>query len=218
MTLNLARPIEDCPVSEFHGPGRRFVFWVQGCALRCTRRCINPEALAVTPRYVTPVARIVEVALRRCAEPGVEGVTVLGGEPTEQADGVAQVFEALRATGLSTMLYSGHTLDALRARADASIERILAATDVLVDGPFVEEERDEGLLWRGSRNQRVIALSPRYDAEALRAAPVLRGFDVVVRADGTVHVSGMHDLAVTRAVTDGLARHASAARRRLPRA
>ncbi len=208
MTLNLARPIEDSPVSELHGPGRRFVFWVQGCSVRCTSRCINPEALANAPRHVTPVEQVVEVALRRCLTEGCEGVTVLGGEPTDQALHVAQVFERVRESGLSTMLYSGRTLEALDSRGNADLRRLLSATDLLIDGPFLEAERDENLLWRGSRNQRLRTISERYDPETLRLAPLLRGLDVVIRPDGVIHVSGMHDPSVTARVAEALAARA----------
>ncbi|MDP3216480.1 MAG: 4Fe-4S single cluster domain-containing protein [Deltaproteobacteria bacterium] len=204
--MNLARPIGECPVSELHGPGRRFVFWVQGCALRCTKRCINPEALSLAPRHVRGAEEVAEEVVRRCEADGAEGVTVLGGEPTEQAAGVAAVFEAVRRAGRSTMLYSGHTYEALCARGDGAVTRLLDATDLLVDGPFLEAERDEGLRWRGSRNQRVLLLTERYSEEAIRAAPVLRGLDAVLGADGRVHVSGMHDRAVTRRVTAALTR------------
>jgi anaerobic ribonucleoside-triphosphate reductase activating protein len=156
--------------TEAEGPGRRYAVWVQGCPLRCPG-CCNPEFLAFTPRsqrHVDDVIADIDAARAR----GIEGISLLGGEPTRQAAGLAVVAEAARAMGLSVMVYSGFTLADLRAEHDEAIDRLLAATDLLVDGPYVEALRTTERRYIGSTNQVLHALSDRYRTDdAVFSAP-----------------------------------------------
>jgi len=144
--------------------------------------------------YAVTVAEVVTALLETARAEGrpVEGITLLGGEPPEQADGGAELFERLQGEGWSTMLYSGYTLEALRRRGPA-VGRLLAATDLLVDGPFLPERYREDLAWRGSDNQRIHCLSPRYNQTELDAAfrEQGKGFSLDFRADGTMSASGL---------------------------
>jgi anaerobic ribonucleoside-triphosphate reductase activating protein len=98
---------------------------------------------------------------------GVEGITLLGGEPFEQAAGLAALAAGARDLGMTVMVFSGYTLEQLRGRGDA--EDLLARTDLLVDGPY-DRERPEppppvGRRWIGSQNQRMHYLSSAYAAD-----------------------------------------------------
>lgn len=98
---------------------------------------------------------------------GVEGVSFLGGEPFEQAEGLAELAGRVRAIGMTVMVFSGYTIEALRERADAA--GLLAATDLLVDGPY-DRERPEprppvGRRWIGSANQRMHYLTAAYSPD-----------------------------------------------------
>lgn len=212
MILNLARPIDHCPVSQLHGPGRRFVFWVQGCSLRCTSQCINSDALAPSLRYSTSVDEVIRSVLGRSLAQHAEGVTVLGGEPTDQPGALTAVLEQARSAGLSTMLYTGHVYENLVARSDAQIDRLLAACDIIVDGPFLPELADPTLPWRGSSNQRILRMSTRYALDELDPAQVVRGLDLVMTADGMTFVSGMHTAGVAKSVSNALVRSLGAPR------
>jgi anaerobic ribonucleoside-triphosphate reductase activating protein len=66
--------------------------------------------------------------------------------------------EQIRAIGLDVVTYTGYTFEELQSKAsgDENVKRLLAATDILVDGPYIEEERGWELPFRGSRNQRLI--------------------------------------------------------------
>lgn len=152
MQLKLAQVIPD---TEAEGPGRRFALWVQGCTLRCPG-CCNPEMFAADKGRVADSA---ELAARALATPGLEGVSVLGGEPAEQADAVADFCERVRAGGLSVMLYSGYTLAELQARG---AQRLLAAVDLLVDGRYDRALPETKRRWLGSTNQVMHFLTARY--------------------------------------------------------
>lgn len=150
--------------TEAEGPGLRWALWVQGCPLRCPG-CCNPEMLAFGSGERRRVTELVEEA---CAA-GVSGVSLLGGEPFAQAGPLAQLAEGVRARGLSVMVYSGFTLAELQAQgADAG--RLLAATDLLVDGRFEANLRSQRRRFIGSDNQGLHFLTGRYAADDPRLA------------------------------------------------
>ena len=144
--------------TEAEGPGRRFAVWVQGCSLRCAG-CCNPEMFDA--RRGEPMA--IDALAARIPE-SVEGITLLGGEPFEQAAGCAALARAAKARGLSVMVFTGYTRAELAARADSA--ELLAEIDLLVDGRY-DRTRPEppppaGRRWIGSANQIMHHLTDRY--------------------------------------------------------
>jgi anaerobic ribonucleoside-triphosphate reductase activating protein len=159
LTLRVAQIV---PCTEAEGPGRRFALWFQGCPLRCPG-CCNPEMLPFeggTPRAAGDVVE----ELRAAAEAsGLEGITLLGGEPLAHARPGAALARAAHALGLNVMVFSGYLLEEARALADPAVQELLAETDILVDGPYVRELPETTRRWIGSSNQRVHFLSDRCD-------------------------------------------------------
>ena len=156
-TLNVALVVAS---TEAEGPGKRTAVWVQGCPMRCPG-CCNPEMLPFVPaERRTPDSLIQEVTAA-----GVEGISLLGGEPFAQAAGLAVVAEGVRRAGLSVMVFSGYTLAELRARREPEVARLLAATDLLVDGRFEAGQRSARRRFIGSENQGLHFLSDRYRAD-----------------------------------------------------
>jgi anaerobic ribonucleoside-triphosphate reductase activating protein len=166
--------------------------WVQGCSIRCPG-CFNPHLWAATGTPTTDTADfsadLVEGALAR----GVQGITLLGGEPFEQAAPVAEVSHTAHDAGLSVMTFTGYTLDELRAwsanRPD--IAMLLAETDLLADGPYLADRPERLRPWVGSTNQGLHALTPLYKG-LLEELPPDR-LEVRVRDDGIVAVNGWAD-------------------------
>ena len=201
LTLNLARPILECPISVLHGPQQRLVLWVQGCSVKCTDNCINPAALTDVTRYqITVTEAIKQVKQRLSGRRDVEGVTILGGEPSDQAEALTPFLEALQQQGLGVMLYSGHTLSKLK-RLDGDknhIASLLAQVDLLIDGPYIDKLYDISLLWRGSSNQGIHCLTSRYEKEVLSSPPIIRGIDILLSPEGRLHLSGMHNPQITQ--------------------
>lgn len=152
------------PRTEAEGPGERYAVWVQGCPLRCAG-CCNPEMLEMRPAERRVVSQLIEAA---CAA-GVEGISLLGGEPFAQAEGLASLAEGVRARGLSVMIFSGYTLAELRAQGPAAA-RLLAATDLLVDGRFDATQRSQRRRFIGSDNQVMHFLTSRYGPDDPRLA------------------------------------------------
>ena len=152
------------PCTEAEGPGRRFALWLQGCPLRCPG-CCNPEMLPFEGGRSLRVAEVLAQIRTAAAEQGVEGITLLGGEPLAHAAGAASLARGVRALGLTVMVFSGYTLEEARALPDPAVADLLAHTDILVDGPYVRELPETRRRWIGSANQRVHFLSPRCDPD-----------------------------------------------------
>src|SRR5438270_1460276 len=104
----LLRVAQVVPCTEAEGPGRRFALWFQGCPLRCPG-CCNPEMLPFEGGQERTVAEVVAEVEAAAAEHGVEGVTLLGGEPLAHAAGAAALARAVRQRGLTVMIFSGYT-------------------------------------------------------------------------------------------------------------
>lgn len=151
--LRVAQVIED---TEAEGPGRRFAVWVQGCPLRCAG-CCNPQMLRFEGGTETSSA---ELAAQALATPGIEGVSLLGGEPFAQAEALADFARRVRAAGLSVMVYSGFTRAELEERDGA--RALLDACDLLVDGRYDRDRPESRRRWIGSTNQELHFLSARY--------------------------------------------------------
>lgn len=177
------------PVTEAEGPGARFAVWVQGCAIRCPG-CCNPHMFdhaggeAIEPSAL--LARLDEVRGR------VEGVTLLGGEPFEQAGALAPFARGARERGLSVVAFTGHLLEDLREGRPPGSAELLAEIDLLVDGPYVAALPEEARRWAGSTNQRFHFLTGRYapGVEEIRPGEPERTVELRFGLDGRMERSG----------------------------
>ena len=120
MTLQLGHDLTGLRATLHNGPGRRVAIWVQGCRLRCTRQCLNPHYLSHAGGHAIPVESLAAAVIAEFDRVGGQGITVLGGEPTDQAAAVAAVLIRVRSAGYSSMVYTGHVweLHPLVVRAD----------------------------------------------------------------------------------------------------
>ncbi|GIE86876.1 4Fe-4S single cluster domain-containing protein [Actinoplanes regularis] len=176
------------------GPGLRTAIWVQGCSIRCPG-CFNPHLFTTRGGVPTRPADLIA----RILAAGTEGVTLLGGEPFDQAEGLAEVAAGVRAAGRSVMTFTGYEYDDLRARADEHVTALLTATDLLVAGPFRQDLLDHARPWVGSTNQRFLRLTDR-----LPMAPTPDRLEVTVSAAGDIAVNGWADAETLDALLAGL--------------
>ncbi|SNT55923.1 anaerobic ribonucleoside-triphosphate reductase activating protein [Asanoa hainanensis] len=173
------------------GPGVRTAVWVQGCSIRCAG-CFNPHLFAAeggVPWSSTALAA------RVLAEPS-GGLTLLGGEPFDQAEGLAAVARRVRAGGRSVLTFSGYTHAALRRAAAAGkpgVADLLAATDLLVAGPFRQDRIDHQRPWAGSTNQEFVVLDDRFPDLVDWQAGAVDRVQVDVDRTGAVAVNGWLD-------------------------
>jgi anaerobic ribonucleoside-triphosphate reductase activating protein len=116
----------------------------------------------------------------------IEGVTLSGGEPLQQADAVLSLLQRLRErTTLSLVLFSGYTLQEIRDLPKGT--NILGLVDVLIDGRYEARER-LGTGLRGSHNQRVHLLTERYSMADIAATPEA---EIRIAPDGSFTMSGV---------------------------
>lgn len=148
------------------GPGLRFVVFVQGCPHHCPG-CHNPDSHDPNGGFVTTTTRIFENLIKN---PSITGVTFSGGEPFLWGNELSEIAEAAGRRGYHVMTYSGWTYEQLleKAKSEPGVHRLLAATQLLVDGRFIEAQRDLGLRYRGSRNQRLLDVTCYPNSTAAR--------------------------------------------------
>ena len=184
------------PSTAAEGPGLRAALWVQGCSVRCPG-CFNPHLWAEIGGTVTNTATLANTFVTDAVAAGVEGITLLGGEPFDQAEALATIAEAFRAAGLTVMTFSGYTLDLLTAWSATrpDIARLLAATDLLIDGPYLRDAPDAVRPWLGSTNQGIRALTPAYADEVARIEKNggLDRLEIRISRDGRIDVNGWAD-------------------------
>lgn len=134
------------------GPGRRAGIWTQGCSVRCPG-CLSPETWRFS-RDKTPVAVLMQQLEPWLAQ--ADGVTISGGEPFDQPDGLLALLAALRAAFAGDILvFSGHPFAAL----GETLARAGGLIDALVAGPY-EQDAGDTLRLRGSDNQTLHLLTP----------------------------------------------------------
>ncbi len=140
--------------SVVDGPGLRFVVFTQGCPHRCPG-CHNPHTHDPNGGDLTDTDEIFSLIEQTKL---IRGVTFSGGEPFLQAAPLAYLAGQIKALELDIVTYSGFLFEQLVARSshNKGVRQLLAQTDILVDGPYRMAERDLGLAFRGSRNQRLI--------------------------------------------------------------
>lgn len=147
--MKIANTIQDSIVD---GPGLRFTIFTQGCPHRCPG-CHNPETHDFSGGKDVSTDRLIQLIK---ANPLLDGITFSGGEPFYQAADCAKLAQLAHELNLSIWTYTGYIFETLLEEKDPDKLALLEQTDVLVDGPFLTEQKSLTLLWRGSRNQRII--------------------------------------------------------------
>lgn len=164
------------------GPGRRIGIWVQGCSIEC-KACVSRDTWAQDAGKAMRVADL----LAWCEQVSgnvLDGVTISGGEPFEQAAALAQLLRGLarwrgrRGLDFDILCYSGYPLATLRSRHAALLDRL----DAVIAEPYVDALPSEH-PWCGSANQKLTALSKR-GQRRYASAPDPAGKRIQALADG----------------------------------
>ncbi|MBQ2764325.1 MAG: anaerobic ribonucleoside-triphosphate reductase activating protein [Firmicutes bacterium] len=149
MKVQIAALMNDSIVD---GPGLRYAIYVQGCPHRC-KGCHNPQTHPFdggTEMDTEDIWNEIEENLL------LSGITLSGGDPLCQPKPMAEIAKKAKESGLSVWCYTGYLFEDLIKDQDDDIMALLRYTDVLVDAPFVLEERTLELPFRGSKNQRLV--------------------------------------------------------------
>lgn len=140
--------------SLVNGPGMRRVFFAQGCKHNC-KGCFNPETHDLLGGEEKNMDELIEDVVKNKM---IKGVTFSGGDPLEQADKFSYMAKIFKNSGLNIWCYTGYTFEELleKMKSDNDTRELLKNIDVLVDGEFQLENKNCGLRFRGSSNQRII--------------------------------------------------------------
>ena len=149
------------PLDIANGPGCRVSLFVSGCRNHCTG-CFQPETWRFDYGQEFGSETLQEL-LRLLESPQVTGLSILGGDPfePENRNRVLDICKAVRnrfGSSRTIWVWTGYYWEDLQ---DLSVMKYI---DVLVDGPFMREEKDLRLFYRGSRNQRVIDIPKSAEA------------------------------------------------------
>ena len=139
------------------GPGLRTAIWLQGCSIGC-HGCINPHLWSFQGGQEVNIEHLADEILGL----DVEGITLLGGEPFDQAAECYELSRRVRDGGKGVVTFSGYTYEQLLKEERSDWASLLSVTDLLVDGPYESELPEEDRAWVGSTNQRFLNLTNRY--------------------------------------------------------
>lgn len=146
--IRLASPLQQDSIVD--GPGIRMVIWTQGCMHHC-KGCHNPQTHDLAAGELVTSEEIIA----QMKEPQLQtGLTLSGGEPFLQSEALLPIVQAAKEMRLNIWAYSGFTYEQLISHEE--YRNLLNYLDVLVDGKFMEEEKDYRLKFKGSKNQRII--------------------------------------------------------------
>ena len=158
------------------GEGISVSLWTQGCPHRC-KGCHNPETWDFNGGYEDETNNIRgQIVKALSANNTQRNFSILGGEPLceQNKEDVLTILTSIRMAypHIKIFLWTGYIYEKLIEENDDTINNILSKVDVLIDGPFIEKERDVSLYLRGSRNQRVINLKQMRE-ENIILTPIL---------------------------------------------
>jgi len=184
MHLNINKFI---PQTEVEGPGKRACIYLQGCSIRC-KGCITPQSW---PKENNLILDMDEIANKILTGPEIEGVTFSGGEPFDQAEPLAVLGNLLKEEGLSVVTFTGHVLEDIIQSQNINWYRLLSATDILIDGPYLIDKHDISQPWIGSSNQRYHFLTDRYKNFEFEMDKIPNKIEIRIQENGEVVVNGI---------------------------
>ena len=143
-----------------NGTGVCVSFWTQGCPHHC-QGCQNPETWDFDGGQPLPIDIKGQIIKAISANGITRNFSVLGGEPLceQNLDIVDQIITAVRAAypHIKIFVWTGYTIKELKEQKNSTIEHILSQIDTLIDGKYIESERDITLKFRGSKNQNILS-------------------------------------------------------------
>jgi anaerobic ribonucleoside-triphosphate reductase activating protein len=142
------------------GPGNRIGIWVCGCNKKCPS-CSNVELWKPQQKYEITISHLNNIIENIACEQKIDGFTITGGEPMEQAKELAELIAYLKKVNKDILVYSGYSLKELQKSKSVYIKRILASIAVLIDGEYIEEQNNNSPL-KGSDNQQINILNLQY--------------------------------------------------------
>ena len=169
--------------TSVEGPGKRYCIWFQGCSKHCKgcwAKATWPKSKGIEYDTENILKDILETQ-------GIEGVTFLGGEPFEQPEALKFLSEKIKQNGLSVVCFTGNKIENLKIKYPDILQNI----DLLIDGEFIENEKDFSRPWVGSKNQRYHFLTNVYDENIFEQ--YTNKVEINIQKNGVIFINGMGD-------------------------
>ena len=157
MKVNIHKILKQTKVE---GPKNRYCIWFQGCS----KRCKGCWAKATWDSNAGKQYNLDELLADISKTPNIDGITILGGEPFEQSEALEYLCQNVQKMNLSVVCFTGNKIDNLKEKYASILKNI----DLLIDGEFIEEEKDYSRPWVGSKNQNYHFLSKKFDKSILK--------------------------------------------------
>lgn len=142
------------------GPGKRIVLWTQGCSHHCFN-CANPELWETTSSKWVDADALASAVISQFSMLEIDGLTITGGDPMEQADELLSFLSAVRKYVPDVLVYTGFTFQQLAEfLSETQMEKARTLIDVLIDGPYIHDKNDNMISLRGSTNQAIHFWNP----------------------------------------------------------
>jgi anaerobic ribonucleoside-triphosphate reductase activating protein len=147
------------------GPGIRLVVFTQGCKHHCPG-CHNPHTHSFEGGTLIDIDDIIK---QMKSNPLLDGITLSGGDPFEQAEALSELAQRVKSMGYNVMTYTGYTFEYILENKDKikGWDRLINETDILVDGRFEIAKKSMLLKFRGSENQRIIDVKKSFASNSI---------------------------------------------------
>lgn len=167
--------------TKAEGPNTRYCIWFQGCSRHC-KGCWAKATWDFEGGFEIDTNDLLTDIL---STKGIEGVTFLGGEPFEQPEALHFLSKNLHDKNLGIVCFTGNKIEEIKQK------EILEYIDLLIDGEFMEAEKDFSRPWVGSKNQKYHFLSDRYSPAILNEYK--NKIEVNISKNGLIFINGMGD-------------------------
>lgn len=172
------------PITNVEGVGTRFAIWVQGCSIHC-KSCANSSMWDKTGGTLYETSEFINII--NSYRDKIEGITWLGGEPTEQIQAVTEISKAVQEIELSVILFTGYEYSTLKA--DKEFQKLIKYVDILIDGKYEQDKTDYSRAWVGSSNQNYYFFTDRYNESVI--TEYKNKIEVRITSDNKVIMTGM---------------------------
>lgn len=166
---------------HLYGPGKRMLLFLQGCSIKC-EGCIN-KALW---QFGCGKNATTEEIVNFCNKNHVEGITLHGGEPLDQAYGLYPMVKDLKESGFTVVLFTGYN----KKELNKIQKKIWDLSDIVICGRFDINKKNVYLQFRGSTNQRVILRKGKYKHYRVNDGKTVAIFTVGL--DGKADIKGFY--------------------------
>lgn len=169
--------------TSVEGPGKRTAIWLQGCSIKC-EACCNPEMQSPEAGVSMTAEELVDAIIHI----GAEGLTLLGGEPLDQALELRDLLKMLRFRGYrGIIMFSGYTWEQILA--DPAKAEVAELCDLIIAGPFDKSSSPGSRRWIGSDNQTLHFITDFYSQLEAVWPPFVKEIEIMI-GDGEILVNG----------------------------